>query len=182
MNRFGEMHCSIAQAVGVVAEPWTPLILRDLFLGVCRFDDLAEDLGISRNLLTRRLERLVEAGVVERRPYQERPVRFTYTLTEAGRDIVPALFTLMAWGDRWATPPGGPPALLVHSCGERFTPVVTCPHCGGRADADTVRAVGGPGAAQGPGTMVLAAPGRRDEAVPGRRDGLAPDRHDEAAP
>src|ERR1044072_2408014 len=101
------MHCSIAQAVGVVAEPWTPLILRDLFLGGCRFDDLAGDLGISRNLLTRRRGPLVESGVVERRPYQERPVRFTYTLTEAGRDIVPALFTLMAWGDRWATPPGG---------------------------------------------------------------------------
>ncbi|MBT2227509.1 helix-turn-helix transcriptional regulator [Nonomuraea sp. NEAU-A123] len=151
------MHCSIAQAVGVVAEPWTPLILRDLFLGVRRFDDLAEDLGISRNLLTRRLEHLVAAGVVERRPYQERPVRFEYVLTEAGRDIVPALFTLMAWGDRWATPPGGPPALLVHSCGEQFTPVVTCPHCGGEADADSVLAVRGPGAAQGPGTMVLAA-------------------------
>ncbi|MET7329615.1 helix-turn-helix domain-containing protein [Nonomuraea sp. NPDC005650] len=158
MNRFGEMHCSIAQAVGVVAEPWTPLILRDLFLGLRRFDDLAEDLGISRNLLTRRLEHLVAAGVVEKRPYQERPVRHEYVLTEAGRDIVPALLTLMAWGDRWSTPPGGPPALLVHSCGERFTPVVTCPHCGAEATADTVTAVGGPGAAQGPGTMLLAAP------------------------
>ncbi|MGW6504500.1 winged helix-turn-helix transcriptional regulator [Nonomuraea angiospora] len=156
MNRFGEMHCSIAQAVGVVAETWTPLILRDLFLGLRRFDDLAEDLGISRNLLTRRLEHLVAAGVVEKRPYQERPVRHEYVLTEAGRDIVPALLTLMAWGDRWSTPPGGPPALLVHSCGERFTPVVTCPHCGEEATADTVSAVRGPGAAQGPGTMLLA--------------------------
>ncbi|WP_220449148.1 winged helix-turn-helix transcriptional regulator [Nonomuraea mesophila] len=157
MNRFGEMHCSIAQAVGVVGEPWTPLILRDLFLGLCRFDDLAADLGISRNLLAGRLERLVAAGVVEKRPYQERPVRHEYVLTEAGRDIVPALMTLMAWGDRWATPPGGPPALLVHSCGERFTPVVTCPHCGGEVTAGTVTAVPGPGAAQGPGTMLLGA-------------------------
>ncbi len=152
------MHCSIAQAVGVVAEPWTPLILRDLFLGVRRFDDLAEDLGISRNLLTRRLDHLVSAGVVERQPYQDRPPRHEYVLTEAGRDIVPALITLMSWGDRWATPPGGPPALLVHSCGQQFTPVVTCPHCGGEANAETVLAVRGPGAAQGPGTMVLAAP------------------------
>lgn len=158
MNRFGEMHCSIAQAVGVIGEPWTPLILRDLFLGVRRFDELAQDLGISRNLLTARLERLVEAGVVERRPYQERPVRYEYHLAEAGREIVPALITLMAWGDKWSTPPGGPPALLVHSCGQQFTPVVTCPHCGGEASADTITVMGGPGAAQGPGTMVLAAP------------------------
>jgi DNA-binding HxlR family transcriptional regulator len=158
MNRFGEMHCSIAQAVGVVAEPWTPLILRDLFLGLRRFDQLSEDLGISRNLLTQRLDRLRAAGVVEKVAYQERPVRHEYHLTEAGRDIVPALITLMAWGDRWSTPPGGPPALLVHSCGERFTPTVTCPHCGGPADADTITVVAGPGAAQGPGTMVLAGP------------------------
>ncbi len=152
------MHCSIAQAVGVVAEPWTPLILRDLYLGLRRFDQLSEDLGISRNLLTQRLERLQAAGVIEKVPYQERPVRFEYHLTEAGKDIVPALITLMAWGDRWATPPGGPPALLVHSCGRQFTPTVTCPHCGGPADADSITMVGGPGAAQGPGTMVLAKP------------------------
>jgi DNA-binding HxlR family transcriptional regulator len=152
------MHCSIAQAVGIVAEPWTPLILRDLFLGVRRFDVLAEDLGISRNLLTQRLDHLIRAGVVEKRPYHQRPPRYEYLLTEAGRDIVPALITLMAWGDRWATPPGGPPALLVHSCGAQFTPVVTCPHCGGEATAETVLAVPGPGAAQAAGTMVLAAP------------------------
>ncbi|MEU7000907.1 helix-turn-helix domain-containing protein [Nonomuraea sp. NPDC046570] len=158
MNRFGEMHCSIAHAVGVIGEPWTPLILRDVYLGLRRFDDLTADLGISRNLLAQRLERLVSAGVLERRPYQERPERFEYHLTESGRDIVPALMTLMAWGDRWATPPGGPPALLVHSCGERFTPVVTCPHCGGEVTAATVSVLPGPGAAQGPGTMVLAAP------------------------
>ncbi|MFI7452775.1 winged helix-turn-helix transcriptional regulator [Nonomuraea sp. NPDC049714] len=156
MNRFAEMHCSIAQAAGVVAEPWSPLILRDLYLGLRRFDDLARDLGISRNLLAQRLERLTAAGVVEKVIYQERPVRHEYHLTEAGRDIVPALMTLMAWGDRWATPPGGPPALLVHSCGRPFSPVVTCPHCGGTVDADSVSVLPGPGAAPGPGTWVLA--------------------------
>ncbi|NRQ38333.1 helix-turn-helix transcriptional regulator [Nonomuraea sp. NN258] len=169
------MHCSIARAVGVLAEPWTPLILRDLFLGVRRFDDLAEDLGISRNLLTRRLEHLVASGVVGRRPYQERPVRHEYVLTESGREVVPALMMLMAWGDRWSTPPGGPPALLVHSCGERFTPVPTCPHCGGEANAETVTVVGGPGAAQGPGTMVLAAPGPSGQGG-GRASGPGPER------
>ncbi|MFI6478443.1 winged helix-turn-helix transcriptional regulator [Nonomuraea sp. NPDC050663] len=156
MNRFTEMHCSIAQAVGVVGEPWTPLILRDLFLGLRRFDDLAADLGVSRNLLTQRLERLMEAGVVERLPYQERPVRYEYHLTRAGLDIVPALTTLMAWGDKWSTPPGGPPALLIHSCGEQFTPVVACPHCGGEVTAESITMMGGPGAAPGPGTWVLA--------------------------
>ncbi|MET9337825.1 helix-turn-helix domain-containing protein [Nonomuraea sp. NPDC003804] len=179
MNRFGDMHCSIAQAVGVVGEPWTPLILRDLFLGVRRFDELAQDLGISRNLLTARLERLVEAGVVERRPYQERPVRHEYHLSEAGREIVPALVTLMAWGDKWSTPPGGPPALLRHSCGELFTPVVTCPHCGGEATAETITVLPGPGAAQGPGTMVLATQaglGRRRPGGPDPRSSGEPER------
>lgn len=153
------MHCSIAQAVSIVGEPWTPLILRDVFLGLRRFDELSQDLGISRNLLAQRLDHLVAAGVLVKEPYQERPVRYEYQLSESGRDIVPALLTLMAWGDRWSTPPGGPPVLLTHSCGARFRPVVSCPHCGGEVTADNFTVEGGPGAAQGPGTMVLGAPG-----------------------
>src|SRR5690606_41744757 len=112
----------LMRSVNVVALAWTLLIPQDLFLGLRRFNQVTEDLGISRNLLTQRLDRLQAAGVVEKVAYQERPVRYEYHLTEAGRDIVPALITLMAWGDRWSTPPGGPPALLIHSCGEQFTP------------------------------------------------------------
>ncbi len=154
---FADMHCSIAQTLEVVGEWWTPLIVRDVYLGLRRFDDLVQDLGISRNLLTRRLESLVTAGILERRPYQERPVWHEYHLTEAGQDLVPALMALMAWGDKWITPPGGPPARLVHdACGEEFTPRVAYSCCGGRVTATGVTVEPGPGAAPGPGTWVLA--------------------------
>lgn len=151
------MHCSIAQTMEVVGEWWTPLILRDIHLGLHRFDDIAEDLGISRNLLTRRLSYLVEHGILERRPYQRRPVRHEYHLTEAGQDLAPALIVLMAWGDRHATPPGGPPVRLVHhACGQQFTPEVTCSSCAAPVTGRDITALPGPGAAAGPGTWVLA--------------------------
>lgn len=151
------MHCSIGQAMEVLGEWWTPLILRDVYLGLHRFDEIAEDLGVSRNLLTGRLARLVEHGVLERRKYHERPARYEYHLTESGLGAVPALMTLMAWGDRWATPPGGPPMRLVHhTCGEAFVPRVSCSECGGEVSADNIDTTAGPGAASGPGTVVLA--------------------------
>lgn len=154
---FAEMHCSIGQSLERIGEWWTPLIVRDIFLGLHRFDDLAENLGIARNLLTRRLETLVEGGIVERRAYQERPRRHEYHLTEAGHDLVPVLMALMAWGDKWATPAGGPPVLLVHDeCGAQFTPQVCCSACGKPARTAEVTALPGPGAASGPGTRVLA--------------------------
>jgi DNA-binding HxlR family transcriptional regulator len=154
---FAQMHCSIARTLEVVGEWWTPLILRDVHLGLHRFDDIAENLGISRNLLAGRLDRLVAAGILERRPYQDRPPRHEYHLTEAGRDLVPALMVLMAWGDRWVTPPGGPPVTLVHdACGQPFIPEVSCSGCGRRVTAATVTVRPGPGAASGPGTRLLA--------------------------
>lgn len=154
---FAEMHCSIGQSLERVGEWWTPLIVRDIYLGLHRFDDIAENLGISRNLLTRRFETLVADGIVERRAYQERPLRHEYHLTAAGLELVPVLMALMAWGDKWATPAGGPPVRLVHQeCGEEFTPQVCCSACGKPVDAENVTALAGPGAASGPGTRVLA--------------------------
>ncbi|RDI51666.1 winged helix-turn-helix transcriptional regulator [Nocardia mexicana] len=154
---FAEMHCSIGQSLERIGEWWTPLIVRDVYLGLHRFDDIAENLGISRNLLTRRLETLVADGIVERRAYQERPLRHEYHLTEAGLELVPVLMALMAWGDKWATPPGGPPVRLVHrECGAEFTPQVCCSECGKPATATNTTALAGPGAASGPGTRVLA--------------------------
>ncbi|GAA3664641.1 helix-turn-helix domain-containing protein [Nonomuraea antimicrobica] len=162
---FAEMHCSIGQSLERVGEWWTPLIVRDVYLGLHRFDDIAENLGISRNLLTRRLETLVADGIVERRAYQERPLRHAYHLTEAGRELVPVLMSLMAWGDKWATPAGGPPVRLTHrECGAEFTPQVCCSACGKPVTSANVRALPGPGAASGPGTRVLA-----------RRSGLVPE-------
>jgi DNA-binding HxlR family transcriptional regulator len=162
---FAEMHCSIGRSLERVGEWWTPLIVRDLYLGLHRFDDIAENLGISRNLLTRRLETLVTDGIVERRAYQERPPRHEYHLTEAGHELVPVLMALMAWGDKWVTPAGGPPVRLVHhECGAEFTPQVCCSECGTPVTTAKVTALPGPGAAYGPGTKVLA-----------RRGGITPE-------
>jgi DNA-binding HxlR family transcriptional regulator len=154
---FAAMHCSIARTLDVVGESWSPLLVRDLYLGVDRFDDLVRDLGISRALLARRLDHLVEHGVVEREAYQERPVRHRYRLTAAGQALVPVLMAVMAWGDRFVAPAGGPPMRLHHrTCGAGFTPTVCCSECGEPVEADEVGVSPGPGAAAGPGTWVLA--------------------------
>ena len=165
---FGRMHCTVARSLDVIGDPWTPLVLRDLFSGLSRFDEIAADLGISRNLLAQRLEHLVTAGVVERVAYQESPRRYDYALTAAGRDLAPVIMALVAWGDRWVRPEEGSPILFRHDCGEVVTPVPRCPACGGVADADTITALPGPGARVAPGTRVIAAragaPPAQDEA------------------
>jgi DNA-binding HxlR family transcriptional regulator len=151
------MHCSLARGLELIGDWWSPLIIRDLFLGVVRFDELVEDLGISRNLLTSRLASLVTNGVVEREAYQHRPTRYEYRLTEAGRDLMPAILALTAWGDRWARPKKGSPILFVHRvCGHRFEPQVVCSECGEVIDIDTVAATPGPGGAAKAGTRILA--------------------------
>jgi DNA-binding HxlR family transcriptional regulator len=153
---FGAMHCSLARTLDVVGESWTPLVLRDLYLGVDRFDDLVRDLGVSRALLARRLEKLVEHGIVAKERYQDRPPRHRYRLTAAGLDLVPALMAMMAWGDRHRAPDGAPMTLTHDRCGHAFAPVVACGECGGGIDAREVTTSPGPGAAAGPGTWVLA--------------------------
>lgn len=151
------MHCSLARGLDLIGDWWSPLIVRDLFLTVARFDDLVEDLGISRNLLTRRLKLLISNGIVERRAYRRRPLRYEYGLTEAGRDLVPAILALTAWGDRWARPKEGSPILFVHkACGHRFEPRVTCSCCGEAISSETVKAVAGPGGAAKKGTKIAA--------------------------
>jgi DNA-binding HxlR family transcriptional regulator len=154
---FAEMRCSLARTLDVIGDWWTPLIVRDIFIGVTKFDELVEDLGISRNLLTRRLRHLVDAGVLQRRAYQQRPVRYSYALTEAGRDLVPAILALTAWGDRWARPPEGRPMLMEHkTCGHHCDPVIACSHCRDALAADDVKILPGPGGAALPGTVVVA--------------------------
>jgi DNA-binding HxlR family transcriptional regulator len=154
---FAQMQCSLARTLEVVGDWWSPLVLRDLYLGVDRFDDLVADLGISRNLLAARLKDLVEGGVVERVRYQVHPPRDRYALTEAGRDLVPVLLALTAWGDRWATPEGGPPIRFEHhDCGQAFIPQVSCSACDRPVTAETVTCRPGPGGRQAPGTMLVA--------------------------
>jgi DNA-binding HxlR family transcriptional regulator len=98
---FADMNCSIAETLELVGEWWTLLIVRDVFLGVRRFDDFVERLGISRNVLTDRLDKLVAAEILERRPYDAGRGRYDYLLTERGRALWPVLTALRQWGDEW---------------------------------------------------------------------------------
>lgn len=93
-------NCSIARALELVGERWTLLIVRDAFLGLRRFDEFQDSLGVARNVLAERLNRLVGEGILERNAYSERPPRFEYRLTEKGRDLAIPLLALMQWGDR----------------------------------------------------------------------------------
>ncbi|MEA3077415.1 MAG: hypothetical protein QOF60_2323 [Actinomycetota bacterium] len=122
--------CSIARTLEVIGDRWTLLILRDAFKGVRRFDDLQRDLGIARNILTDRLQKLVDHGVLTRTPYQSRPERFEYRLTPKGRDLSPALVALMHWGDKWLAEDGRPPLVLTHKrCGQPVDQSFICWHC-----------------------------------------------------
>lgn len=98
--------CPIARGLDEVGEWWSILILRDAFRGLTRFDEFQRSIGIATNMLTRRLQTLVDAGLLERRPYQERPVRYEYRLTDKGRDFLPVVVTLAEWGRRWVLPEG----------------------------------------------------------------------------
>jgi DNA-binding HxlR family transcriptional regulator len=150
------MNCSVARCLEVIGEWWTPLILRDLFMGISRFDDFQARLGIARNILAGRLNRLVKAGVVEKVPYQAHPPRFDYRLTEKGVDLWKVLTAMREWGDRWEAP-AGPSVQMVHrACGNTTTTSMVCSDCGEPLDRRQVRLVRGPGAIDG---SVLPLPG-----------------------
>jgi DNA-binding HxlR family transcriptional regulator len=151
-STYTEQTCSIARALEIVGERWTMLILRDAFLGVRRFDDFRARLQMSRTVLTSRLGDLVAAGLLRREPYQERPTRHDYLLTETALELWPALVGLAQWGTAHATPPGtGAPREFFHrACGTAVHSAVRCPHCDADvapADADSRP---GPGYASDP--------------------------------
>ncbi|HLF43157.1 MAG TPA: helix-turn-helix domain-containing protein [Acidimicrobiia bacterium] len=153
---FGDMTCSIARALSILGDWWTPLILRDLLVGFTQFDEIRQDLGISTNVLSDRLGRLVEHGVVAREPYGSHPNRFEYRLTHKGEDAIPILLALVAWGDRWEVDKPGPPTLVVHSvCGKATTAVAHCAECGVPLKPEDLEYHKGPGSRQGPGTQLL---------------------------
>ncbi|MEU9292689.1 helix-turn-helix domain-containing protein [Streptomyces sp. NPDC048266] len=131
--------CSIADTLTLVGEKYALLVLREVSLGVCRFDRIARNTGAPRDILTARLKRLVEAGILEKVPYSERPRRFEYRATAAGEELQPVLVTLMAWGDRHLNADARP-VVLEHHCGEVLSPRVVCAHCGGEADRETLTA------------------------------------------
>jgi DNA-binding HxlR family transcriptional regulator len=147
-TRFADLAaCSIARTLDVIGEPWSPLILRDVYVGISRFDQIQADLGISRKVLTERLKWLVESGVLERRRYQDRPPRDEYVLTDKGAELVDLLMVMVAWGDRWADDGAGPPVLYRHrACGKISHVELRCAHCGTAMRADDVDLLDGPGA------------------------------------
>jgi DNA-binding HxlR family transcriptional regulator len=146
-NDYDSQVCSIAGALEVIGERWSLLIVRDIFLGLRRFDEIQENLGIARNVLQARLTRLQEQGVLEKRLYQERPERYEYRLTEKGLDLWPTIVALMQWGDRYAGLPAGPVVLLEHrGCGGAVDEHRVCAACGATLSVRDARAIPGPGA------------------------------------
>ncbi len=122
--------CSIADALALVGEKYSLLVLREVCLGNGRFDQLVRNIGAPRDILAARLKRLVEAGILTKKPYSERPQRFEYRPTRAGLEIEPVLHTLREWGDRHLRKDGDRPMVIKHSCGSELIPVVTCSACG----------------------------------------------------
>jgi DNA-binding HxlR family transcriptional regulator len=121
--------CSIARTLALVGDRWTLLVLRDVANGVRRFDELAGHLGIARNILSGRLTRLTEHGLVERTAYQEpgERERYEYRLSRPGRELMPVLVAFMAWGDQHLAGPEGPPAVVRHAdCGAPVKVELTC--------------------------------------------------------
>ncbi|HEX3241083.1 MAG TPA: helix-turn-helix domain-containing protein [Solirubrobacterales bacterium] len=138
--------CSVAKSLEVIGERWSLLIVREVMHGRRRFSHLQGSLGVARNVLSARLARLIEEGILERRAYQESPPRYEYFLTEKGLDLWPALIALQGWGDRHSAGPEGPPMMLLHKgCGGRVTDRGICGECGEVLHARDARAVPGPG-------------------------------------
>jgi len=154
---YESQQCSVARTLELVGERWTLLIIRDAFLGVRRFGDFADRLGIARNVLQDRLERLVEAGILTKVPYQERPLRHEYRLTEMGRDLWPSIVALLQFGDKHLAPAAGPPMLLLHKgCGGELDDRRFCTACGEAVELKDVQATPGPGGARVPVPAALA--------------------------
>jgi DNA-binding HxlR family transcriptional regulator len=130
-EEIGRIPCSVARTLSVIGDRWTLLVLRDAFLGVRRFEQFQRDLGTTRHILSDRLAKLVEHGILERVRYQAKPERYEYRLTGKGLELHPVLLALVGWGDRWMAGDAGPPVVYVHrDCGRQISPAFTCPDCG----------------------------------------------------
>ena len=129
-NDIDTVECSIARALSVVGERWTMMIVRDVFLGIRRFDALQQDLGLTSHRLSHRLGKLVRDGILARVLYEKRPRRYEYRLTPKGIDLFPLIVVLNSWGDRWMAGREGPPIELIHrKCRKVIRPQLDCPDC-----------------------------------------------------
>jgi DNA-binding HxlR family transcriptional regulator len=138
---YPTQYCPVASTLEVIGERWTLLVVRDIFLGIRRFDDIQRDLGVARNVLQDRLEGLVEHGIVVKRQYQERPVRCEYRLTEKGADLWPVLVALLQWGDRHAITGERPMILRHRDCGGELDDRRRCTACGADVSVTEAAAV-----------------------------------------
>jgi DNA-binding HxlR family transcriptional regulator len=146
---FTDQNCSIASALADLGERWTLLVMREVLLGRRRFADIRRHTGIAPNILSDRLQTLVDHGLLERRLYSEQPEAHEYLATAKGRDVSPVLVALLQWGDRYAAPQG-PPRVLVHTgCGHDADPELHCAHCGETIAPTELRVRPGPGAQRG---------------------------------
>ncbi len=158
---FGAMACSIARTLDVIGEPWSPLVLRNIYVGITRFDQLQETLGISRKVLAERLRWLTENGVLERREYSARPPRYEYVLTAKGLELFQVLMVMVAWGDKWLAGEAGPPVLYRHhACGQIGHAELHCSACGEPMSATDIDVLPGPGCRRAEPTRELIFPGR----------------------
>jgi DNA-binding HxlR family transcriptional regulator len=142
IDELDEQVCPVARTIAQIGDAWTLMVLRELFLGVRRFEEIRVHSGMSPQLLSRRLRELDSAGIVARRPYQTRPTRFEFVLTEKGLGLWPVIVALNGWGERWAKPEREARLLsLTHrTCGHTMEPVLTCPDCGEPLHARAVTA------------------------------------------
>ncbi|MCG8669996.1 MAG: helix-turn-helix transcriptional regulator [Pseudomonadales bacterium] len=138
--------CSVARTLSVIGDRWTLLIIRNAFLRTRRFDDFHAQLGITKHVLSSRLKKLVEAGVFEKRAYQEKPARYEYRLTEKGLDLYPIILGLVGWGDKWMDEGKGPPVEYFHkTCNHKTQPTLVCSECHEPLDPREMMAMPGPG-------------------------------------
>ena len=143
---FVDQNCSIARALEVIGERWTLLVMREVLLGRRRFAELQRNTGIAKNILSDRLQTLVEQGVLERRQYSESPEAYEYWPTAKGVDVAPVLVALLQWGDAYAAP-DGPPRVYVHTaCGHDADPQLHCSSCGERIGPRELKVRPGPAA------------------------------------
>jgi DNA-binding HxlR family transcriptional regulator len=157
-TQFGDMACSIARTADVIGEPWSPLIVRNIYISVTRFDQLQQSLGISRKVLAERLRWLTANGVLERRAYSTKPPRYEYTLTVKGLELFEVLMVMVRWGDKWLAGEAGPPVLYRHhACGQTGHAELHCSECGLPMSATDIDVLPGPGSATPGGGTARAA-------------------------
>lgn len=161
---FDAWECSVARTAGLLGDPWTLLILRDAHYGLRRFEEFHTSLGLSRNILSERLTRLVGRGMLDRIVYQSRPTRAEYVLTRMGNEFFAVLVAMVNWGDRWLDHGGGAPITLHHRpCNHDVEPSVVCAHCGEAIYSSDIEFRAGPGlfsSETATGSPLTAPPGR----------------------